>query len=168
MKVELCKPCRRPRREEVATRRAFSSIRRNGASSARASASSHVSHRTPEDSGRVMRAGVAHEVRNPLGGIALFSGLLQEDLQAGAHPGAGAHVSRIQREVACLQRIVEDFLAFAREQPLSRAPVEAPSLLSGACELLAAEAAARGVAVDVEAATPSRSATPGAGVSPPR
>ncbi|QSQ19983.1 HAMP domain-containing histidine kinase [Pyxidicoccus parkwayensis] len=101
---------------------------------------------------KMMLAGVAHEVRNPIGGIALFSGILQEDLQAGAHSEAGEHVKRIQREVAYLQRIVEDFLAFAREQPLARAPVEAPVLLSGACELLAAEAGAREVSVEVDAA----------------
>jgi signal transduction histidine kinase len=100
---------------------------------------------------KLMLAGVAHEVRNPIGGIALFSGLLAEDLKAGTTEGATEHVARIQREIAYLQRIVEDFLAFAREQPLARAPLEAPDLLSTACELLAAEAEARGVAVEVDA-----------------
>jgi signal transduction histidine kinase len=101
---------------------------------------------------KLMLAGVAHEVRNPLGGIELFSGLLAEDLRAGSATEAAEHVGRIQREVAYLQRIVEDFLAFAREQPLARAPVEAPALLSAACELLAVEAEAKGVKVEVEAA----------------
>ncbi len=59
------------------------------------------------------QAGVAHEVSNPIGGLALFSGLLEEDLKAGAHAEAGEHVGRIQREVEYLQRIVEDFLSFA-------------------------------------------------------
>ncbi|WP_224242361.1 sensor histidine kinase [Hyalangium gracile] len=101
---------------------------------------------------KLMLAGVAHEVRNPLGGIELFSGLLAEDLRAGSATDAAEHVGRIQREVAYLQRIVEDFLAFAREQPLARAPVEAPALLSSACELLAMEAEAKGVKVELEAA----------------
>ncbi|NVJ24953.1 HAMP domain-containing protein [Myxococcus sp. AM011] len=101
---------------------------------------------------KMMLAGVAHEVRNPLGGIALFSGILQEDLRAGAHTEAQEHVERIQREVAFLQRIVEDFLAFAREQPLAREPVEAPSLLSIVQELSSADASARQVALDVDAA----------------
>jgi signal transduction histidine kinase len=100
---------------------------------------------------KLMLAGVAHEVRNPIGGIALFSGLLAEDLKAGATEGAGEHVSRIQREIEYLQRIVEDFLAFAREQPLARAPLEAPALLSTACELLAADAEAKGVRVEQDA-----------------
>jgi signal transduction histidine kinase len=100
---------------------------------------------------KLMLAGVAHEVRNPLGGIALFSGLLAEDLQAGAHAEAGQHVTRIQHEVEYLQRIVEDFLAFAREQPLTRSPLEAPELLHGASALLATDAEARGVQVEVDA-----------------
>jgi signal transduction histidine kinase len=100
---------------------------------------------------KLMLAGVAHEVRNPLGGISLFSGLLAEDLQAGALSDATSHVTRIQHEVDYLQRIVEDFLAFAREQPLTRGHVQAPELLEQARGLLAAEAAARQVQVDVDA-----------------
>ncbi|HYO69281.1 MAG TPA: HAMP domain-containing sensor histidine kinase, partial [Archangium sp.] len=100
---------------------------------------------------KLMLAGVAHEVRNPLGGISLFSGLLAEDLKAGAHAEASGHVARIQHEVEYLQRIVEDFLAFAREQPLSRSPVAAPDLLTEASVLLAADAAAREVTVEVVA-----------------
>ncbi|QSQ10732.1 sensor histidine kinase [Myxococcus landrumensis] len=100
---------------------------------------------------KMMLAGVAHEVRNPLGGISLFSGLLQEDLKAGAYAEAQEHVTRIQRESAFLQRIVEDFLAFAREQPVTRAPVEAPALLSIVCELSSADASARDITLEVEA-----------------
>jgi signal transduction histidine kinase len=100
---------------------------------------------------KLMLAGVAHEVRNPLGGISLFSGILAEDLKAGAHAEATEHVARIQHEVEYLQRIVEDFLAFAREQPLSRSPVAAPDLLTEASILLAADAAARAVTVEVVA-----------------
>ncbi|WP_434387382.1 ATP-binding protein [Melittangium boletus] len=100
---------------------------------------------------KLMLAGVAHEVRNPLGGISLFSGLLAEDLAAGALQDAGGHVTRIQHEAAYLQRIVEDFLAFAREQPVSRAPVAALALLREASDLLAADATARQVEVVVVA-----------------
>jgi signal transduction histidine kinase len=100
---------------------------------------------------KLMLAGVAHEVRNPIGGISLFSGLIAEDLKAGAHTEAASHVALIQREVAYLQRIVEDFLAFAREQPLARAPVASPDLLSGSADLLSADAAARQVTLRVEA-----------------
>ncbi len=100
---------------------------------------------------KLMLAGVAHEVRNPLGGISLFSGLLAEDIAAGALTDATSHVHRIQHEVAYLQRIVEDFLAFAREQPLSREPLAAETLLQEASGLLTADASAREVTLEVHA-----------------
>ncbi|MBL8957129.1 MAG: HAMP domain-containing protein, partial [Myxococcaceae bacterium] len=45
---------------------------------------------------KMMLGGVAHEVKNPLGGIELFTGLLAEDLKG--HEAA-SHVQRIQREL---------------------------------------------------------------------
>lgn len=61
---------------------------------------------------KAMVAGVAHEIRNPLGGIELFIGLLAEE-NAG-NPSAAAHVDRIGREVRYLNEIVEHFLEFAK------------------------------------------------------
>jgi signal transduction histidine kinase len=100
---------------------------------------------------QLMLAGVAHEVRNPLGGMALYAGLLQEDLRARGAPDAeaSAHVQRIQQEIDYLQRIVEDFLAFARERPVQRAPLGAPDLVENAVALLSAEAQERGVRLEV-------------------
>jgi signal transduction histidine kinase len=100
---------------------------------------------------QLMLAGVAHEVRNPLGGMALYAGLLQEDLRARgtADAEASAHVQRIQQEIDYLQRIVEDFLAFARERPVQRAPLGAPDLVENAVALLSAEAQERGVRLEV-------------------
>lgn len=101
---------------------------------------------------KMMLAGVAHEVRNPLGGIELFAGLLAEE------PGteeSRSHVGRIRKEIDYLRRIVEDFLAFAREQKLSLAPLEATRLLQSAEELIRPEAETRGVELrlSAEAAT---------------
>jgi signal transduction histidine kinase len=102
---------------------------------------------------KLMLGGVAHEVKNPLGGIELFSGLLDEEL-AGAKPDtaeARSHVGKIRRELDYLKRIVEDFLAFAREQKLASARFDAKSLVGGASGHLSGEAQGKGVALSFEA-----------------
>lgn len=100
---------------------------------------------------KMMLAGVAHEVRNPIGGMELFAGVLAEDLAGGGNAEAREHVARIRREIDYLKRIVEDFLAFAREQKLARSTLHAPELLESARSLVQADAEAKGVPVEVEA-----------------
>jgi signal transduction histidine kinase len=102
---------------------------------------------------KLMLGGVAHEVKNPLGGIELFSGLLDEEL-AGATPNvqeARDHLTKIRRELAYLKHIVEDFLAFAKEQRLQSASFSAKSLLESAEQHLAGEAQERSVKLLVAA-----------------
>ncbi len=99
---------------------------------------------------KMMLAGVAHEVRNPIGGIELFAGLLAEELPAEGE--ARGHVNRIRSEIDYLKRVVEDFLGFAREQRLARAQLEAADLARAASELVDADARARGVTLAVDAA----------------
>ncbi|MDP2274473.1 MAG: HAMP domain-containing sensor histidine kinase [Archangium sp.] len=102
---------------------------------------------------KLMLGGVAHEVKNPLGGIELFAGLLDEEL-AGAKPDvteARAHVGKIRRELNYLKRIVEDFLPFAKEQKLNVAPLDAKALLDSAAQHLAGEAEGKSVVLDVDA-----------------
>jgi len=62
------------------------------------------------------------------------------------------HLGKIRRELGYLKRIVDDFLAFAREQRLTVAPFEAPGLLSAVQAHLAGDASARSVTLDVQAA----------------
>ncbi len=98
---------------------------------------------------KLMLGGVAHEVKNPLGGIELFTGLLSEELGS-AKPDvaeAQAHLTKIRRELDYLTRIVDDFLAFAREQKLQRTRVAVGQVLTAAVAHLAGEAAARQVTV---------------------
>jgi signal transduction histidine kinase len=102
---------------------------------------------------KLMLGGVAHEVKNPLGGIELFAGLLDEELGAATPDAqeARAHVGKIRRELEYLKRIVEDFLAFAREQRLQAGPVDAKALLHAAAQHLAGEAEGKAVQLVVEA-----------------
>lgn len=60
---------------------------------------------------KAMLAGVAHEIRNPLGGIELFAGLLASEL---TDPSAKNEAQKIQKEVQNLKKIVNEFLDYAR------------------------------------------------------
>lgn len=60
-----------------------------------------------------MAAGMAHEIRNPLGGIALYAGLLSKQLIE--QPKSQALAEKIARGVSQLDVIVNDILAFAGE-----------------------------------------------------
>lgn len=59
-----------------------------------------------------MLAGIAHEVRNPLAGMTLFAGILREELPADDE--RRGHVDKIERELGYLDRVVNDFLEYAR------------------------------------------------------
>ncbi len=97
---------------------------------------------------QMMLAGIAHEVRNPLGGIELFGGLLKEDL---AGDPRAAHVDKILKELGTLSMVVNDFLHFARRtEPEPRcAPVY--DLLFEVISVAEKAAQDRGVALDLDA-----------------
>ncbi len=86
-----------------------------------------------EEELQLMLAGIAHEVRNPLGGIELFGGLLKEDL---AGDPRQKHVDKILRELGVLARVVTEFLDYARRRPPDRQPVRLPELFSELAGLL--------------------------------
>jgi two-component system sensor histidine kinase CreC len=71
---------------------------------------------------QMMLAGIAHEVRNPLGGLELYAGLLRDAL--GGQPERLDEVARIEREVGHLKAVVNEFLEFAR-RPAPRVEVVA-------------------------------------------
>jgi signal transduction histidine kinase len=95
---------------------------------------------------RTMLAGVAHEIRNPLGGIEIFAGLLRDDLPE--EDPRRAHLEKIVREVQHLKTIVNEFLVYARP----RKPVLEPFPLREAIDdvgfLLAGDAQARDVTIE--------------------
>ena len=61
---------------------------------------------------KTMLAGIAHEIRNPLGGIELFAGLAADELGDGSK--GREHLRKIIKEVNTLNRIIGEFLDFAR------------------------------------------------------
>jgi len=95
---------------------------------------------------QLMLSGIAHEVRNPLGGIALFTGILRDELPAEADDARG-HVRRIEKEMAYLEAVVNDFLEYARRSAPETERVELDELVAAVAELVAPAAAERGVTV---------------------
>jgi signal transduction histidine kinase len=96
-----------------------------------------------------MAAGIAHEVRNPLGSIRLYARMLEQDLTD--RPQEQSVASKIAAAVGGLDAVVGDVLAFSRELRVRPEPAEADELLTRALEtcwsLEAAEAAIRIVRV---------------------
>ncbi len=80
----------------------------------------------------MLLAGIAHEVRNPLGALDLFAGLLAEELAG--RPEA-AHVDRLRSELAALEKVVGEFLDYARARPRRREAVELAEVAAEVAEL---------------------------------
>jgi signal transduction histidine kinase len=95
---------------------------------------------------QMMLAGIAHEVRNPLGGLELYAGLLRDAL--GDQPDRLQEVARIERELSYLKTVVSEFLDYARRPPLELSSVPLAPLLAEVRELAAAAGSAT---VDVAA-----------------
>jgi signal transduction histidine kinase len=93
-----------------------------------------------------MAAGVAHEIRNPLGGISLYTDILRQDLAAAGGQPAEI-VGRIQGGIRILNRIVEDMLLFARDLRMDVQPQRLMDLVGGALELAGHEVSSSGLRV---------------------
>jgi signal transduction histidine kinase len=79
-----------------------------------------------------MAAGIAHEVRNPLGSIRLYARMLEQDL--GDRPQERQIASKIAAAVHGLDGVVGDVLSFSRELRVNAERVEAGALLDRALE----------------------------------
>jgi signal transduction histidine kinase len=97
-----------------------------------------------EENQRMIVAGVAHELRNPLGGVEMFASLARQEMPDGSE--AAGFIDRVTREVGSLKRIIGDFLEFARPskpqtEPVALAPAleKSAGLLRGDFERLGAE-----------------------------
>jgi two-component system sensor histidine kinase HydH len=94
-----------------------------------------------------MSAGIAHEIRNPLGAIRGFVELLGRKVTDDRARGT---VASILKEIAALDQIVTDFLAFAREPNLAPVETHPEDLVREAVALAMPPAEHRGVTVRLE------------------
>lgn len=82
---------------------------------------------------QMMLHGVAHEVRNPLGGMELFAGILRDELEGDDE--RQKHVARIEKEIGYLKRVVNDFLEYARRPKPEVSEVDLVQMAQDICDL---------------------------------
>jgi signal transduction histidine kinase len=95
---------------------------------------------------RLMVAQVAHEIRNPLGGLELFAAAAAD---ADDPVERRRMIRRIRDEVAALNHIISEFLLFARPVRVSPELVDVRAPLQEAADLVAGEVLARAGAFEV-------------------
>jgi len=95
-----------------------------------------------------MAAGVAHEIRNPLGGIGLYASLLERDLED--RPKQRELARRISHGVQSLDTIVGDILTFAGNAEPAVSEVSCHELFASVEAATEAKAEARGVSIEFD------------------
>ncbi|MFL5347689.1 MAG: sensor histidine kinase [Hyalangium sp.] len=104
-----------------------------------------------------MTAGLSHEIRNPLNAAALQLTVLERRVRKLPDTQQEALIeplNLVRDEIRRLDHILEDFLQFARPRDFSPAPVEVEPLLRRVVDLLAGEAEARKVRLELVGPVP--------------
>lgn len=92
---------------------------------------------------RQMLGGVAHEIRNPLGGIEIYAGLIADDLPE--EDPRKQHIQKVIGEVRKLNKVISGFLEFARPAPPEPSWVAVGRVIEEAAFLLEPEMEEAGV-----------------------
>jgi two-component system, NtrC family, sensor histidine kinase HydH len=101
-----------------------------------------------------MAAGLAHEVRNPLNAALLQLRIADRRLRGGSPPAEALDaIAVVEAELARLNRTVQDVLAFARPGGLMLTQTDLRRTVDTVCTLLAPEAAAAGLRLEVRGAS---------------
>lgn len=102
---------------------------------------------------KAMLAGVAHEIRNPLGGIELFAGLLSDEVSEESE--ASSHVDRIVKEVGHLKKIVDHFLFYARPHDPNKEGCSLDDTVEETSHLVENQISQLGIVLSVKSEKPS-------------
>ena len=92
-------------------------------------------------------SGIAHEIRNPLGGLLGSLEILEPEFPR-AHPKA-EFFDIAKREISRLQSVVTEFLEFAQPDPPSSHAVDVRVVVQAAARLARPTVTCRGVSIDV-------------------
>jgi signal transduction histidine kinase len=99
-----------------------------------------------------MAAGMAHEIRNPLGGIQLYASMLADDLRE--HPEALLLAHKISAGVKRLEGLVGQVLQFTREIQAHPGEADLAEIVDQAVELAADRIGPRGIECTTEGPRP--------------
>ncbi len=92
-----------------------------------------------------MAAGLAHEIKNPLGSIKGSAEILGDDFPEGNRKHEIMKV--LLKETDRLNRVVEDFLNFARPRPIARTPIQVNTVVGDVFSQIELDAAAKNIRV---------------------
>ena len=106
-----------------------------------------------EENLRLMVAGVAHEIRNPLSGIELFASLASQEVQP--ESGTAGYLKRVIGEVNSLKAIINHFLEYARPAPATPTNLDLAELVDQTTDLVRADAEAAGAKIEVSLPRPA-------------
>jgi signal transduction histidine kinase len=99
-----------------------------------------------------MAAGMAHEIRNPLGGIQLYTSLLAKDVVD--RPASAQIVGKIAAGVKRLESLVSQVLHFTREIKVNIAEMDLAQVVEQSVELAQQQAAAKKIEIKVDGPRP--------------
>lgn len=99
-----------------------------------------------------LASGLAHEIRNPLNSLNLNMQMLEEEIDehGGSAPTGKRLLSITRSEIGRLERLVTDFLAYAKPRPLELEDLPAVRVLERTREVLAGDIQQRRARVEVE------------------
>ncbi len=99
-----------------------------------------------------LAAGLAHEIRNPLNGAKLHVTFLERGLRRAGLADADTleAVQVVQDEIKRLSALVNEFLDFARPQPLTKRKVSLHAVVERVAQLVASDADAAGATVKLD------------------
>lgn len=107
---------------------------------------------------KTMLAGVAHELRNPLGGMEIYAHLMQRS--AGDEVGK-KQIGKIIHEIDMMKKILSDFQEFARPRTATITACDVEKTVNGVWELLTKEIAEKAIVFDKKIRHPHIDADPG-------
>jgi signal transduction histidine kinase len=96
----------------------------------------------PSRTERIIR-GLTHEIRNPLNAMSINLQLMQEDLSSANPPSPdelASQLERVRREIARLERILNDVSRFARQASAQREPTDIGRIVAEVLDFVEPEA----------------------------